>query len=200
MACGALLGAWLHNPVYYSDSARAKLIDGSVGPKVPLAAMEQPAPLFDSLPYYDNDLEVHPILREKVQHELAVETQKIQQEALHPRVPPPVELFVVSESDSTYSIQLFQALSVFSQNNPLLSAELQRVEARKPLVAIDTSRYQLTSSLSMPSTDEGWKSSLDGAYAQLEHQRIRYCLAICCLVSKLTCIKAQQPCSASTIW
>ncbi|KAH9982214.1 breast carcinoma amplified sequence 2 [Lactifluus volemus] len=115
--------------------------------------MEQPAPLFDSLPYYDNDLEIHPILREKVQHELAVETQKIQQEALHPRVPPPVELFV---------------------NNPLLSAELRRVEARKPLIAIDTSRYQLTSSSSMPSTDEGWKSALDGAYAQLEHQRIRH--------------------------
>jgi len=59
---------------------------------------QEPAPLFDSLPYYDNDLELHPILREKVQHELAVETQKIQQEALHPRVPPPVELFVVRPS------------------------------------------------------------------------------------------------------
>ena len=57
---------------------------------------QEPAPLFDSLPYYDNDLELHPILREKVQHELAVETQKIQQEALHPRIAPSVELFVVS--------------------------------------------------------------------------------------------------------
>jgi Breast carcinoma amplified sequence 2 (BCAS2) len=64
--------------------------------------MEQPAPLFDSLPYYDNDLEIHPILREKVQHELAVETQKIQQETLHPRVPPPVELFVVSLSNARH--------------------------------------------------------------------------------------------------
>jgi Breast carcinoma amplified sequence 2 (BCAS2) len=71
--------------------------------------MEQPAPLFDSLPYYDNDLEIHPILREKVQHELAVETQKIQQEALHPRVPPPVELFVVSDSVSTYGYSKFLA-------------------------------------------------------------------------------------------
>lgn len=60
--------------------------------------MGQPAPLFDSLPYYDNDLEIHPILREKVQHELAVETQKTQQETLHPLVPPPLELFVVSPS------------------------------------------------------------------------------------------------------
>ncbi|KAI0252636.1 breast carcinoma amplified sequence 2 [Lactifluus subvellereus] len=114
--------------------------------------MEQPAPLFDSLPYYDNDLEIHPILREKVQHELAVETQKIQQETLHPLVPPPLELFV---------------------NNPLLAAELGRVAARQPLAAIDTSRYQLTSS-STPSSHEEWKSALDGAYVQLEHQRIRH--------------------------
>jgi hypothetical protein len=66
--------------------------------------MEQPAPLFDSLPYYDNDLEIHPILREKVQHEIAVEAQKIQQEALHPHVPPPLELFVVSPSNVQHTI------------------------------------------------------------------------------------------------
>jgi len=116
-------------------------------------AYQEPAPLFDSLPYYDNDLEIHPILREKVQHELAVETQKIQQEGLHPRIPPPTELFV---------------------NNPLLAAELERVGARQPLAAIDTSRYQLTLSSVTPSNEEEWKSALDGAYAQLEHQRIRH--------------------------
>jgi pre-mRNA-splicing factor SPF27 len=55
--------------------------------------------LFDSLPYYDNDLDTHPILRERVQHELAVETQKLQQETLHSRIPPPLELFVVSPSN-----------------------------------------------------------------------------------------------------
>ncbi|KAI9512342.1 breast carcinoma amplified sequence 2 [Russula earlei] len=104
-------------------------------------------------PYYDNDLEVHPILREKVQHELAVETQKIQQETLHPRVPPPKALFA---------------------NSPLLTAELERVGANQPLVAIDTSRYQLTQSSATPSSDEEWKSALDGACAQLEHQRIRH--------------------------
>ncbi|KAH9005973.1 breast carcinoma amplified sequence 2 [Lactarius hatsudake] len=109
--------------------------------------------LFDSLPYYDNDLETHPILREKVQHELAVETQKLQQETLHPRVPPAVELFV---------------------NNPLLAAELRRVGARKPLTAIDTSRYQLASSSATPSSDDEWKAALDNAHAQLEHQRIRH--------------------------
>jgi Breast carcinoma amplified sequence 2 (BCAS2) len=99
-------------------------------------------------------------------------------------------------------IRLSQVLSVFSQNNPLLAAELRRVEARQPLTAIDTSRYQLTLSSSTPSTDEEWKSALDGAYAQLEHQRIRYRLVSHSLVSKLylhSRIKAQQSCTASTI-
>ncbi|KAI0005451.1 breast carcinoma amplified sequence 2 [Russula compacta] len=114
---------------------------------------QEPAPLFDSLPYYDNDLEIHPILREKVQHELAVETQKIQQEVLHPRVPPPLDLFV---------------------NNPLLAAELDRVGKRQTLAAIDTSRYQLTVSSTTPSSDEEWRLALDGVHAQLEHQRIRH--------------------------
>lgn len=72
-----------------------------------MAMQETPASqLFDSLPYYDNDLETHPILREKVQHELAVETQKIQQETLHPRVPTSVELFVVSPFDVQHGTQL----------------------------------------------------------------------------------------------
>jgi hypothetical protein len=132
---------------------------------------KQPAPLFDSLPYYDNDLETHPILREKVQHEVAVETQKIQQEALHPRVASPIDLFVVSLSNE--QSQLLQTLSAL-QNNPLLASELERVGARQPLAAIDTSRYQLTPSSATPSSDEEWKSALDGVYALLEHQRIRY--------------------------
>ena len=85
---------------------------------------QEPAPLFDSLPYYDNDLEIHPILREKVHHELAVETQKIQQEALHPRVPPPVELFMVSRS-ITQSLSS-QILSVSFSEEP---TSLRRVGA-----------------------------------------------------------------------
>jgi pre-mRNA-splicing factor SPF27 len=60
------------------------------------------------------------------------------------------------------------------QNNPLLASELERVGARQPLAAIDTARYQLTPSSTTPSSDEEWKSALDGAYALLEHQRIRY--------------------------
>lgn len=48
---------------------------------------------FDSLPYYDNDLELYPILKEKVEKELACEPKPPQ--AMHPRVPPPVDLFQV---------------------------------------------------------------------------------------------------------
>jgi hypothetical protein len=86
---------------------------------MPTENNQEPVPLFDSLPYYDDDLEVHPILREKVQHELAVETQKIQQEVLHPRVPPPLDLFAVSPSNM--QSHLFQALSTsFSEQPPSL--------------------------------------------------------------------------------
>jgi pre-mRNA-splicing factor SPF27 len=60
------------------------------------------------------------------------------------------------------------------QSNRLLASELERVGARQPLAAIDTARYQLTPSSTTPSSDEEWKSALDGAYALLEHQRIRY--------------------------
>jgi hypothetical protein len=52
-----------------------------------------PAEIFDSLPYYDNDLELHPILKQKVEQELAREPKPPQ--TLHPRVPPPAKLFAV---------------------------------------------------------------------------------------------------------
>jgi hypothetical protein len=118
-----------------------------------------------------------------VQHELAIETQKTQQEALHPRVPPPIELFVVRPSITRSQSSQFSTR--FDQKNPLLAAELERVGARKPLAAIDTSRYQLTLSSATPSSDEEWKSALDGACTQLEHQRIRYCYSTPRLVVSL---------------
>jgi hypothetical protein len=49
--------------------------------------------IFDSLPYYDNDLEQFPILREKVDKELAKEGEP--PSTLHPRVPGEFELFKV---------------------------------------------------------------------------------------------------------
>ena len=97
----------------YSDSAPVMVVGPLVaGAVIHLVVMQAAAApqLFDSLPYYDNDLETHPILREKVQHELAVETQKIQQETLHPRVPPSVELFVVSQSNVQHVHKSFPSL------------------------------------------------------------------------------------------
>lgn len=48
----------------------------------------------DSLPYYDNDLDQIPGLKEKVDRELAKENKSSQE--LHPHIPPPFELFAVS--------------------------------------------------------------------------------------------------------
>lgn len=54
----------------------------------------------DSLPYYDDDLQKFPYLRQKVDQELARELKKMNQGELHPKVPPPVELFTVREHSS----------------------------------------------------------------------------------------------------
>ncbi|KAG0703116.1 breast carcinoma amplified sequence 2 [Suillus ampliporus] len=107
--------------------------------------------IFDSLPYYDNDLEQNPILKEKVERELAREPKPPQ--TLHPRVPPPLELF---------------------KDKPWLADEFARVEAHQPLKPLDTIRYQLPAPTSTPGTDEEWQQALNNAQAQLEHQRIRH--------------------------
>ncbi|KAF8559319.1 breast carcinoma amplified sequence 2 [Imleria badia] len=107
--------------------------------------------VFDSLPYYDNDLELYPILKEKVDKELAREPKPPQ--TIHPRVAPPLELF---------------------RNNPLLAAELARVEAHQPLPPLDTVRYQLPAPTSSPGTDHDWREAIQNAHAQLEHQRLRH--------------------------
>lgn len=49
--------------------------------------------IFDSLPYYDDDLEKYPLLKEKVERELNREPKPPQ--TLHPRVPPAISLFAV---------------------------------------------------------------------------------------------------------
>lgn len=56
----------------------------------------------DSLPYYDNDLENTPGLKEKVDRELAKEGKPPQE--LHPSVPPAFELFAVRTPCSLASI------------------------------------------------------------------------------------------------
>ncbi|VDB99302.1 unnamed protein product [Peniophora sp. CBMAI 1063] len=115
-----------------------------------------PAPaFFDSLPYYDDDLEKYPILRERVQHELAVETQKLQQGQkgkLHPSLSEAREFF---------------------NGRPLIESEMQRVEAKQPLNAIDTARFTLPTP-GADATEEEWKAAVDNARVQLEHQKIRH--------------------------
>ncbi|TFY61477.1 hypothetical protein EVJ58_g4496 [Rhodofomes roseus] len=110
--------------------------------------------IFDSLPYYDNDLEQFPVLKEKVEKELAREAKPSQ--TLHPRVPPPPELFT---------------------SHPLLEAELARIESHQPLPPLDTTRHQLPGPQN-PENEEEWRSALNNARAQLEHQRLRWVLPV----------------------
>ena len=55
---------------------------------------EQTPIIFDSLPYYDNDLEQYRELKQKVDKELAKESKPPSD--LHPNVPPAADLFTVS--------------------------------------------------------------------------------------------------------
>ena len=69
-------------------------IGGTTNPSWPIRFMA--TAIFDALPYYDNDLEVHPDLRSKVENELAREGKP--PTTLHPKVPPPIDLFSVGTS------------------------------------------------------------------------------------------------------
>ncbi|KAM5538267.1 hypothetical protein V8D89_008154 [Ganoderma adspersum] len=109
----------------------------------------QPAMIFDSLPYYDNDLEQFPILKEKVERELAREGRPPQ--TLHPKVPPEPTLFA---------------------NSPMLQAELERISNHRLLPPLDTTRYQLPAPTKLDNEEE-WQEALNNARAQLEHQRLR---------------------------
>ena len=51
--------------------------------------------IYDSLPYYDDDLQKFPELKDKVDREMAREL--VQPTSLHPNVPPPIQLFSVRE-------------------------------------------------------------------------------------------------------
>ncbi|GJJ09587.1 hypothetical protein Clacol_003810 [Clathrus columnatus] len=105
---------------------------------------------FDEKPYYDNDLDVHPHLRRKVEAELAKHSKQ-PTGILHPKVPPPINLF---------------------ENHPLLAAELKRVETHQPIPPLDTVRYQLPAP-GENEQEEAWRKAVQNAKTQLEHQRIR---------------------------
>lgn len=126
--------------------------------------------IFDSLPYYDNDLEQYPFLKEKVERELAREAKPTQ--ALHPRVPPPPKLFSVRTHSSALSTSVCNDL--FPKTHPLLEAELARVESHQSLPPLDTTRYQLPGPSSIPASEEDWKKAVENAHAQLEHLRLRF--------------------------
>ena len=125
--------------------------------------------IFDSLPYFDNDLEILPNLQKKVDQELSRELK--QQQGLHPLVPPPFELFSVS-----YVCRIpLKATDVYLlKKDDLLKAELSRVESHNSLPPLDTIRHQLPAPTSIPGSDEEWILALKNAKSQLEHQRIRY--------------------------
>ena len=72
------------------------------------------------------------------------------------------------------------------QKNPLLQAEIERVEKHEAFPPLDSIRYQLPAPTA-PGTDEEWESALDNAKAQLEHQRLRYEVAF-----DLTCYSLFQ--------
>ncbi|KAI0757252.1 breast carcinoma amplified sequence 2 [Daedaleopsis nitida] len=110
----------------------------------------QPSVIFDSLPYYDNELEQYPILKEKVDRELAREGKP--PPSLHPNVPPEPTLFA---------------------NNPMLQAELERVSNHRLLPPLDSTRYQLPAPAALENEEE-WQAALTNARAQLEHQKTRH--------------------------
>ncbi|KAG7450246.1 breast carcinoma amplified sequence 2 [Guyanagaster necrorhizus] len=105
--------------------------------------------IYDSLPYYDDDLEKFPPLRQMVEQEFARQLKP--PTSVHSRLPPPYELF---------------------SKNPLLKAELERVESHQPFPSLDTLRYQLPTP-SLPGTDDEWQAAIQNTRSQLEHQRLR---------------------------
>lgn len=84
---GARLGRASFGESYNSEVA------GVVCPLTKIMATRE---ILDSLPYYDNDLEKYPALRQKVERELA--RQPKAPTSIHPNVPPEYELFSASSS------------------------------------------------------------------------------------------------------
>ncbi|PVF98835.1 breast carcinoma amplified sequence 2 [Serendipita vermifera] len=117
--------------------------------------MSRQRPTFEALPYYDEDASNNPELLAKVKAELAKERKRLGQRVAadnDPRIPPQFPLF---------------------SKNPLLAAELERIESHNRLSAIDTKRFQLPPPAGDNPSVEDWQAALKNARAQLEHQRLR---------------------------
>ena len=70
---------------------------------------------------------------------------------------------------------------------------MQRVEAKQPLNAIDTTRFTLPTP-GADASEEEWKAAVDNARAQLEHQKIR-CVGMLKTLNdlKVNVAQASQP-------
>ena len=133
-------------------------------------------PIFDALPYYDDDANADPDLAFKVRQELARERKKLGQRIApdhDPRIPAQYPLFAVRPSRCPPPRhELYPDVDL--QKNPLLAAELARVENHERLNAIDTTRFSLPPPPNPETaTVEDWEAALKNARAQLEHQRLR---------------------------
>ncbi|GAA5973706.1 hypothetical protein JCM11641_005091 [Rhodosporidiobolus odoratus] len=118
----------------------------------------------DSLPYFDHDLDDHPDLRPTINSLIAVELR-----SLLPKNP--------STNPSNLSHLPAPRPLPSSSAHPLLAAELNRIEIKRPLKAgegLDTTRYAMP----FPAVDEqdnleAWEKAHRSSLAQLEHQRLR---------------------------
>jgi pre-mRNA-splicing factor SPF27 len=161
-----------------------------------MAEEESGPEIYDSLPYYDNDLEQYPNLKEVVEREFATVSKP--PTTLHPKVPPEALLFTVRQI-TFYLIEPLLSKLGF-QNNPLLAAELKRVENHEALNAIDSTRYQVPAPLSSDASIEDWEKAVQNARAQMEHQGLRYfdVLSFLCEIKLIKLTEAQTSHSCKT--
>ncbi|KAF8321825.1 breast carcinoma amplified sequence 2 [Clavulina sp. PMI_390] len=110
------------------------------------------APLLDSLPYYDNDIE-NAQLKSLVNEEIARELARMPKPSSDARVPAEFELF---------------------KGNDLLQAELARVASKQPLDVLDKTRYGLPEPAGPEALEEEWREALNNGHAQMEHQLTRH--------------------------
>ncbi|KAG6897925.1 hypothetical protein C0992_009077 [Termitomyces sp. T32_za158] len=90
--------------------------------------------IFDSLPYYDDDLQKFPELKLKVEQELAREPKP--PSTLHPRVPPSLELFSDRLGKQLTSLEtrwteLISSVLQIEMANVALDAEIEKLNKRE---------------------------------------------------------------------
>lgn len=84
------------------------------------------------------------------------------------------ELARSSKKPSDYLKELPPIAPPKFEGHPLLQQEYERVKSSQPLQPLDTSRYRLDPPPQARRNDySAWRSALDNAHAQLEHQLLR---------------------------